>query len=350
MNKKLEFGSNYEPYLEINTVLPNEVEIRGANWIGWGDNNDYPLYLYNIYKDVATLRTIITTVCDYVVGDGVKSSNTILLSDEDAENLVYDLTLSYCIYGGFAIQVCRNAFGDVCRLIPLDLRWIRMDKDNNYIYYSEDFGKKTYGRCKALCYPAYDKTLKQDISIYVFKNEKFNVYPQPVHIASIIPCEIERQVNNYHLNSIANGFSGSLLVNMNNGVPDEEQQKEIVEAFQEKFTGSENAGRVVVSFNENKDNAAELLTLNPTDFSEKYKAAVERATQQIFTSWRCSKKLCGMPENGIGFNSQEFSDEFKLFQRTVISSIQRLIKTTIEKLFENKTEIEINEFNIDFDL
>lgn len=349
MSKKLEFGSNYEPYIEINKILPTETEVRGAKWISWGDNNIYPIYLYELYKDVATLRTIINTVCDYVVGDGVETSNNVMLNEEDLESLVYDIALSYAIYGGFAIQVCRNAYGKVCKLIVLDLRWVRTDKDNKWFYYSEDFGKRTYGRCKCLCYPAYDKTLKQDVSIYLYKNEKFNVYPQPVHIASIIPCELERKVNDYHFNSICNGFSGSLLVNMNNGVPEEEQQNEIVEAFQEKFTGSENAGRVVVSFNESKENAAELTPLNPTDFSEKYKALIERATQQIFTSWRCSKKLCGMPEDGIGFNSQEFSDEFKLFQRTVISSIQRLITTTIKKLFEGDVDVNIKPFNIQFD-
>ena len=82
---------------------------------------------------------------------------------------------------------------------------------------------------------------------------------------------MERKINEYHLNSLCNGFVGSVLVNMNNGKPEDEQQQEIVDAFEEKFTGTQNAGRVIVSFNDSKENAAELLPLNTEDFGEKYK-------------------------------------------------------------------------------
>ena len=58
------FGSNYAPYVEVNKVSSEEVEIRGKNWIGWGTNNDYPVYLYTLFNEVATLRTLINSVCD----------------------------------------------------------------------------------------------------------------------------------------------------------------------------------------------------------------------------------------------------------------------------------------------
>lgn len=347
--KYIAFGSNYEPYLETAKVLPIEQEIKGKNFIGWGIDNAYPQYLYDLFSNVATLRTLINAVCDYVCGDGVISSNEAFISNETLESIVYDIALSYAIYGGFAIQVLRNKFGMICKLEVMDMRYVRSDKKNKYIYYSEDFGKRTYGRCNAICYPAYDSSLKQDVSVYFYKNEKFNTYPQPVHIAAITACELERGVNDYHLNSLNNSFSGSFLVNMNNGVPEDEQKQEIVDAFEEKFTGAANAGRVVVTFNDSKDNATELIQLKTEDFGEKYKSLIERATSQIFTSWRCSQQLVGMAQDNVGFNNQEWDSSFKLFQKTVIFPIQKLIVTTINKLFENQLEVEIKPFSINFD-
>lgn len=343
------FGANFEPYLEINKVLPTEVEIRGKNFIGWGDNNDYPVYLYTLFNEVATLRTLLNSVCDYVCGDNIISSNEVIISQDDIADLVYDIALSYAIYGGFAIQVLRNKLGNVCKLVVLDMRYVRSSKKGDYIYYSEDFGKHSFGRCKALCYPAYDSQNPVDSSVFFYKNEKFNVYPQPVHVASVIACEMERKINEYHLNSLCNGFVGSVLVNMNNGKPEDEQQQEIVDAFEEKFTGTQNAGRVIVSFNDSKENAAELLPLNTEDFGEKYKTLIARSQSQIYAAWRCTPNLVGVPTETTGFNSQEYTEAFKLFQRTVIAPIQKQIVKTINKLFEGQLEVTIDPFTIDFE-
>lgn len=348
-SKYISFGANFEPYVAINKASSEEKEIKGKPFISWGDDNKFPLYLNGLYTDVTSLRTIINSVCDYVCGDEVKTTNEYIINKEDIENLVYDIALSYSIYGGFALQVLRNRLGKVCKLVLLDMRFIRSDKKGEFIYYSEDFGKKYRGHIKALCYPAYDETQKQDVSIFLYKNEKFNVYPTPVHVAAITACEMERRVNDYHLNSLCNGFVGSVLVNMNNGVPEELAQEEIVNAFEEKFTGSENAGRVVVSFNDSKENAAEIIKLETEDFAEKYKALIERARNEIFASWRCTPNLCGITTESLGFNSEEYSQAFKLFNRTVIKPIQKLIIMVINKLYEGQLSVEITPFSINFD-
>lgn len=342
----LSFGSNFEPYIETHKILPIETENNNKGLINWGLDNGYPNYLYELYDNVTTLRTVINTITDYVCGDNCSNEGQPI---NNLEDIIYDCALSYAIYGGFAIQVYRNKLGEVVKLECLDMRWIRSDKKNNFIYYSEDFGIKQWGRCKAITYPKFDVNNKVPVSVYLYKNEKGCTYPKPVHLAAVPACEIERNINDYHLNSINNGFSGSLLVNMNNGVPEEEQQNEIVNGFNEKFSGHQNAGRVVVTFNNSKDNATELIPLNPTDFGDKYNAAVERASQQIFASWRVTPNLCGMPTETTGFNSQEYSSAFKLLQRTVIRPIQKQIIKSIETCYENKVKVNIDPYTIDFE-
>ena len=74
-----------DKYLETNIVSANEKEIRGVDFIGWGDNNKYPQYIFGLMKDVTIFRTIVQGIADYVVGDGV-TPNTMLLSPEEAED------------------------------------------------------------------------------------------------------------------------------------------------------------------------------------------------------------------------------------------------------------------------
>ena len=49
-----------------------------------------------------------------------------------------------------------------------------------------------------------------------------------------------------------------------------------------------------------------------------------------------------------GFNSQEYSSAFKLYQKTVIQAVQDGIKANIDKVFGVKDGISIAPFFIDF--
>ena len=59
-----------DPVLESNIVLPTE-EDSHRGFIKWGVNNDYPQYINNLYKDVATLKSIIDGTVDFIVGNEI---------------------------------------------------------------------------------------------------------------------------------------------------------------------------------------------------------------------------------------------------------------------------------------
>ena len=54
-----------------NIVEPIEEDSKKGFW-KWGLNNDYPQYLDGLYKEVATLRSIIEGTIDFVVGDKIE--------------------------------------------------------------------------------------------------------------------------------------------------------------------------------------------------------------------------------------------------------------------------------------
>ncbi len=354
-----------DPYLEQNIVSPKETVIRGKEFVEWGDGNSYPDYLLDLSKTVPTLRSIINGTVDFIVGDDVtiqplhpnwKPGQMNKRGDTIAEQ-VEDLARDYETYGGFALQVIRDFAGAVAELYYIDLRFLRMNKEGDVFWYSEKWAEK--GRKEAVMYPAFRYDLgarwasldeeernRNASSILYVKTTHSQVYPMPVYAASVKACEIERMVDDYHLNSLANGFASSLIVNFNNGQPSDQMKEEIEEDFTEKFTGAGNAGRVLFSWNKNKESATTVETPNITDFGEKYKALAENSREKIFTAFRAYPNIFGL-STATGFSIEEFDSAFKLYNRTSVRPVQRMIADTYDKIYGAKGVLTIIPFSLD---
>lgn len=339
---------------EWETLIPQNVENDSLKkYVTWGEYNDYPNYLWSLFNDVSTLKTIIEGTADYVIGNDVvctvKGFDVEVNTKGDTmRELIRLLARDYLIYGGFAIQVIRNKVGDVRELYYMDFRYVRSSKKNDVFYYSEDFTKKYVRSNKMVVYPKYVRENRNvPTSVMYVTNEKSKTYPTPRYSGSIKACEIERQIDTYHLSSLENGFGGSYILNFLNGIPSDEQKEEIERNVNEKFAGASNAGRILINFANGRDNATTLEKLDTQDFGEKYKAAAERAKNQIFTAFRAIPQLFGDMSAATGFNSQEFTESFKVFNRTVVKSISDTIIDSIDKIFGVKNSVVITPFTLE---
>ena len=345
-NKKPMFFASLNPYLERNIILPTESSIKGQNFVEFGDRNQYPNYIWNLYSSVSTLQSIINGTVDYVLGDEI-TSKIPTLSDRDAKELVNDIAQDLLIYGGCYLQVRRNLLGEVAKVDTIDFRNMRTDKKNELFYYSDDFSNgKSYGRCKMHIYPAFND---EDVSIYYSKNSKHQTYPIPIWGSAVLAAEIENNINQYHLNNLENGFAPTSVVSFNNGVPTDEIREEIEKAFDEKYTGYENGGRVLINFADDKDHSVDIKTIDVPEYGERYKALAERSQQQLFIAFRATPNLFGLPNATTGFNSQEYSDSFKLYNKTVVKPLQDKICDIISEIYGIDGAIEIKPFNITFE-
>lgn len=349
MNKSVNLSfAAIDRYLYDNIPSNEEKIIPGQNFISWGDNNKFPLYLYTLYTDVATLNSIINGSVDYICGEEIKS-NIKNLSQEKIEDVIKDIAMSYMICGTFYISVTRNKIGDIYDIECLDFRKVRSNKKNDVLFYSEDFLTKSYGRGKYIPYPKFNKENRSvGNSIYYYKNNKFNVYGLPMWLGAIKACEIEKSIDEYHLNNINNNFTGSVMVNLNNGIPDDEIKSEIEKNFNEKFTGKENSGRVVISYNDDKEHAATIEKIDTEDFSERYSMLAKRSKENIFTSFRATPSLFGMPSDDKGFSQEQYRDQYALYYSTVIRPIQKTIVKAMNTIFGDNS-IEIVPFTVSFE-
>ena len=356
-----------DPWLESNIVSPKETVLKGKDVVEWGDRNVYPDYLLDLTKTVPTLRSLISGTVDFVAGDdvtiaplhpGFENGQMNYRGDLISEQ-VEDLARDTLTYGGFALQVIRGRDGSVAEVYYIDLRYLRMNKEGDVFYYSEKWGE--WGKKDTVVYPAFRSDVKDKwftftdeernrhaSSILYVKTTRTQFYPMPVWAASVKACEIERLVDNYHLNSIQNGFASSLIVNFNNGVPTDQMKEEIEQDFSDKFCGTGNAGRVLFSWNPNKESATTVETPNIVDFGDKYNALATHSRQQIFTAFRAIPLIFGMTsESNTGFSTDEFEQSFKLYNRTSVRPIQRMIADAYDKIYGQKGVLNIVPFTLD---
>ena len=348
-------------YVESNMVSSKEVYSSSRGIMLWGDNNLFPEYLLDLYKNVPTLGSIINGNIDYIVGDEIRIGAVDFMDQkmnpqgetitEQCRNIAHD----YELFGGFALMVRRNVNGGVAAVDYIDLRYLRLNKNGDVFYYSEKWAEN--GRKDVLQYPAFIADLdwaslseeergRHTASILYVKRGHTQVYPLPVYAQAIKSCEIERCIDDYHLNSIENGFTSSMIINFNNGVPDDEQKEAIEQDVNEKFSGHENAGRIMCSFNPDKESAATFEVPDVKDFGERYNALAKHSRQQIFTSFRAIPALFGLMSESTGFNTQEFEQSFKLYNRTQIRPVQRLIADAYDKIFGVQGILTITPFDI----
>ena len=353
-----------DSYLETNIVSPVEKVLAGRDMVEWGTRNAYPDYLLDLYNNVPTLRSIINGNIDYVAGDDV----TIMPLQEEFTNQemnrrgdtireqVKDIAKDFEIYGGFALQVIRNLAGEVAEVYYIDMRYLRTNKEGDVFYYSEKWGKSS--RTDMVVYPAFLPKLEWEklsdeernrhaSSILFVKNVHTQVYPAPLYAASVKACEIERLIDEFHLSDINNHFVSSAIINFNNGDPGQEIKSEIERDFNEKFCGASNGGRVAFSWNPNKESATDIVEFKMEDFGERYKALSQHSRTQIFTSFRAIPLLFGLTsEANTGFSTEEFEQSFKLYNRTQIQPVQRMICDAYDKIYGQRGVLTIRPFSL----
>lgn len=353
-----------DPYVDTNVILPVEKFVPAKDLVEWGTRNSYPDYLLDLYNTVPTLRAIINGNIDFIAGDDVSIlpltqhlPNGIMNNRGDhIREQIKDISKDYEIYGGFALQIIRNLIGEVAEVYYIDMRFLRTNKEGNVFYYCEDWSKSV--RKDVVVYPAFMPNLNWDAlddearnrnasSILYVKNLHTQVYPAPLYAASIKACEIERLIDDFHLADINNHFVSSAIINFNNGIPDDDVKEQIEREFTEKFCGASNGGRTAFSWNPNKESATDIVEFEVKDFGERYKSLSDHSKQQIFTAFRANPNLFGIPTEGNGFANEQYAESFKLYNRTQIKPVQRMIADAYDKIYGQPKVLTIVPFSMD---
>lgn len=329
-------------------IIPvmDEVKITGKKYMGFGKDNQYPQYLFSLYRNSTILQSVINGIVDYAVGQGVKSlflSEQVNTDGETWDDIMKNLVLDFMVTDGFAINVLRDAEDRISELYWLDVSKVRLSEDGLTGYYSEN-GFSWGDKPQEL--PIFDPKKKQKSSIFYHRGSSRGLYPIPRWSGAIKAVETSCEISNYHLNSILNNFNPAAIISFNNGVPDKTTQEAIEKKINKKFVGSDNVNRFILSFSESGENQTTVQTLGTDNADAKFHTLKDSIQEEIFIAFRATPALFGLNPENNGFSKQEFLESFQLFYKTVIEPIQKTLNKSFGKIFDTTNPLTFNKLTV----
>jgi hypothetical protein len=328
-------------------TTPKITEVKNKDWVAYGEDNNYFQYLIDRYNGSPTNNAIINAISAMVFGKGLDATNSNQKPDEYAKmvslfnndcvrKLCYDLKLM----GQCAMQVIYSKDRkSVAQVEHFPVETLRAEKANDKgeieaYYYFNDWSKYR-PQDKAKRIPAFGMS-NENIEIMYVKPYRagFFYYSSVDYQGGLQYCELEEEIGNFHLNNILNGMSPSMLINFNNGVPNEEERELIEQRIYQKFSGTSNAGKFILAFNDNAETAANIEPVQLSDAHQQYQFLSEESTRKIMVSHRIvSPMLIGIKDQtGLGNNADELKTASILLDNTVIRPFQHLLIDAFDQI------------------
>jgi hypothetical protein len=317
-------------------------------WVYYGDNNLLPQYFIGLYDNCAIHKAVITSKVNQIMGDGVVSLNNpmatvnLINPSENVTDVLKKCSLDFMLFGGFALNIVKNREGGIAEIYHIDFSRLRSGKLNDEdkvkcYYYCPDW--KNTRKYTPEEYPAFDMNDKSESQVFYFKTyiPSMSYYPIPDWSAGQRSIETDIESKNFHMNNLRNGMLPSLFFQFNNGIPPEEDQRIMTRALEEQYGGSDNAGRAVISFNENPETAPTITQIQRNDNDTYYKDLNDDITRSILSSHRVSSaELFGIATAGKLGGSDEITQHSEYFRKMVIMPYQNEILPVFNKLVSLK--------------
>ena len=324
---------------------PTIQESKRDNWVEFGEDNNYFGYLIERYTKSTTNSAIINNVARLIYGKGLSALDAsrkpneyaqmmTLFSTDCVRKMVFDRKL----FGQFAIQVHYNDKHDkILKAYHIPVNLLRAEKCNEKgeitgYYYSDNWEDTRKYEPKRL--PAFGFS-KEKVEIMFVKpyGVGMKYYAYPDYQGAIPYAVLEEEVSDYLINEVQHGFSGTKVINFNNGVPSEEQQDLIAQKVMGKLTGSKGE-KVIVAFNQNSESKTTIDDVPLNDAPDHYTYLSEECLRKIMLGHNVTSPLLfGIASsNGFSSNADELQNSFILFNNMVIRPFQEEILEAFDRI------------------
>ena len=331
--------SQYEP--------PIITESKRDNWVEFGGENNYFQFLIDRYNHSTTNAAIINNVTRLIYGRGLGVLNADRKPNEYAQvkSLFHDdcirkIVMDRKLLGQFALQVHYNqSKSKILKAYHMPVNLLRAEKCNKDgeiegYYYSDDWTDTRKFEPKRI--PAFGFGGKNEL-IEIIYSKPYNVgmkyYAYPDYQGSLPYALMEQEIADFLINDVQNGFSPTMIVNFNNGVPTEEQMNIIDSKVKAQLTGPKGK-KVITSFNENADLRTTVDPISLNDAPEHYQYLSEECMRKIMLGHNVTSPLLfGVAStNGFSSNADELKNSAVLFDNMVIRPIQDEIIAAFEQV------------------
>ncbi len=346
-------------------ISPVVEEVRGRDYIEYGTEewkNLYPQFLIDLYYNSSTHAAIINATAEMIAGTDiiiddeeeaqrdnldrlVKLKNFFYHanSKETLHEVLKKVAFDFKLQGGFGLHLIFNkAKTEIVEIYHVPCERIRSGKPNamgviDTYYVSADWSNTRQNKPTPItAFNMNDRTSPSQLLYTGLYSPNMDIYHTPDYIAANNWALVDQKVAEFHLNNISNGFSGSYMINFANGVPTQDERLSIERSLHNKFGGSSNSGKMVITFSDDKTRTPEIFPISVSNADKQYLALQELLVSNILTGHRCtSPMLMGIKsDTGLGNNAEELMNAADFYLNTVVKPFQNHIIKVLAKIFK----------------
>lgn len=326
-------------------VLPTFEEVLNSKeYVFYGSDNLWPNHSVDLYNNSAFLRSCLNSKIQGVIGrkmkiNGMPAEMFLVNQTENIYEVFKKTAVDYVIHNGFSLNtVLRNDREGISEFYHMDFTKLRSGKVNivgrvNEYYYSSDWWNLR--KYPYVSLPAFDLTAEEPSQVWYYRTYQpaQTYYPINEWIGARKSVEIDVEIQNFHLNNLRQGFFPSLFIGLNNGYATEEEREQLYNHLEEKFSSTNQAGKLFLTFSEDKDHSPDITTINPTTNGDMFMSLNEMIQQNILTGTRISNPaLLGIKTAGQLGSRDEMIDSYEHYLQTVVIPSQEVLIAEFEKL------------------
>ena len=354
-NKNTKVNMVSAPAIEVEA--PEFKTLNNKDYILYGKKNDFPDILKEMMNTSSLHSAILKKKSDMSAGLGFEATTSEqknfinnLSGSETLNEIVYKNAYDLALYGGYCFLVTWSKDKkSIARVQYMDWSKVRKVKELeddsevavrqtegvDFFQISADWTQERKEKYKPEIVQGfstkYNDVATQLVYVPMYRPGSEDVYPLPDYQACSIYIALDTEIASWHLNSVKNGFTPSMMINMI-GVPSDEEMKQFQRKLEEQYSGSANSSKIILTLSEDEAQVPIITPLQLNDSDERYKDLAQQVKEQIIIGHRASSTVVGVATAGKLGTSSEVIEAEAMFQHNVIDQYQYLLESHYNRI------------------
>jgi predicted transcriptional regulator len=338
--------------------LPVFKENKAKGFVTFGADNLYPDFLVELFNKSPKHNAIVSAKASYVAGIGteVYGQNTTDIAKAEAklkninayetyEELKAKIAYDAELFNGFCVEVIWNkAKTAPSEYYHIPFKDVRKGLEGEYVYCAD----WTDTKAEKIHYQPYNPITRESKQLYYcqFYRPGEGTYPLPDYVGALKYIEVDTEISNYYLNSIKNGFTAQTHIQLFKGIPTPEEARATARRFKENYQGTDNAGGLIIQYNDPTEKESVISNLQPSDFDKQFDLLNKTVQQEIFVAHKVnSPMLFGVRVEGQLGGRTELIEAYEMFHHAYIEPRQQKIDDTFAYLLEPIASVRLETIN-----
>jgi ribosomal protein S25 len=323
---------------------PKFAEKKGIDggYIKYGENNDYPEYIVDLYNKSSKHSAIIKSKVHYITGNGwsgqpdaqpfIDKANRV----ESLNDLTRKVSLDIEIFGGAFLEIIWDLSGNLAEIWHCDYTKMRTNKDNTQYWYKEDWKDNKVKPIVVAAFNPKQPTGKQILYVKEYR-PNIGIYGLPSYFAALNYIESDIEVSKHILGNAQTGFSASKLITLPNGEPNDEEKRNVDQRIRKTYSGADGK-KYMIAFVNDISRKPVIDDLGTSDLTKEDFGKVDELIQtNIFSGHQVTTpSIMGIAEAGKLGTRTEMRDGYEIFKNTYVNAKQMHLESVFNMLAKYK--------------